>query len=249
MIAYPNAKINIGLNILRKREDGYHDIESIFYPIHNLIDILEIVPANSFSIKTTGLEIPSGLNICEKAYLVLKEDFNIPYVHIHLHKQIPIGSGLGGGSSDGAFTLKILNKLFRLNIDQYNLEKYAKRIGSDCTFFIDNKPKYVEGVGDKLSPIDLDLSLYEIRLSMPNIHVSTENAYSKIIANEKENTLYSDIFTPISVWKKSIKNDFESSIFRRYPEIRDIKKDFYQKGAVYSSMTGTGSAVYGIFSR
>ena len=249
MIAYPNAKINIGLNILKKRDDGYHDISSIFYPIYNYIDILEVVPSKSFSIKTTGLKIPGSVNICEKAYLLLKEDYDIPYIHIHLHKQIPIGSGLGGGSSDAAFTLKLINKLFRLDIDQSKLEFYANSIGADCAFFIDNKPKYVEGVGDKLSAIPLDLSLCKIKLSVPDIHISTEHAYSKIIPNETSSVLSREILRPVSEWRQVIKNDFESIIFNQYPEIDNLKKDFYNNGAIYSSMSGTGSAVYGIFSR
>ena len=181
MIVYPNAKINLGLNILRKREDGYHDISSVFYPVKECVDVLEIVKSDNFEFTKSGIEIPNGENICEKAWNLLHTDFGIGNVKIHLHKQIAIGAGLGGGSADASFTLKVLDDLFDLNLSVTELEKYALRLGADCPFFIDNTPKLVEGIGEKMTSIDLDLSEYNIRLINPGIHVSTKEAYSDLV--------------------------------------------------------------------
>ncbi|MDP7430628.1 MAG: 4-(cytidine 5'-diphospho)-2-C-methyl-D-erythritol kinase, partial [Flavobacteriales bacterium] len=164
MILFPHAKINIGLNILGKREDGYHNISSVFYPVSSCADILEITEKEHFLFESSGVDIPKEENLCEKAFSLLRKDFSFPNVHIHLHKQIPIGAGLGGGSADAAFTLKGLNELFELEISSKKLEKYALQLGADCPFFIDDRPALVEGIGEKLSHIDLDLSVFEIRL-------------------------------------------------------------------------------------
>ena len=249
MIIYPNAKINIGLNIINKRKDGYHNISSFFYPLIDTFDILEILPANYFSFSATGIDIPGHDNICLKAYRILKSDFNIPDVKIHLHKMIPIGAGLGGGSSDGAFTLKALNNMFDLGLTIKELEEYALRLGSDCPFFIENTPKYVEGVGDKMISSEIDLSNYNIRLISPDLHVSTDDAYAKISINKEQSNLLQLIRRPIEEWKGVIVNDFEHNIFINHPDQRLVKKKLYEDGAIYVSMTGSGSTFYGIFNR
>jgi len=180
MIVYPNAKINIGLNVLKKRVDGYHELSSVFYPVKDLCDILEILPSTKFSFSSSGIKIPGEGNICTKAFEMLKQDFGISNVNIHLHKQIPIGSGLGGGSADGAFILKAMNLLFDLKLSTAQLEKYALQLGADCPFFIENTPKYVQGIGEKMSSVDLDLSAYETQFIFPELHISTAEAYSDI---------------------------------------------------------------------
>ena len=247
MILYPNAKINIGLNITSRRSDGYHNISSIFFPISHCFDILEIVQSESFRFTSSGIHISDGINICEKAYMVMKKKYQIPAVHIHLHKQIPIGSGLGGGSSDAAFLLKGLNILFNLNIHIELLEELALGLGADCPFFIQNKPKYVSGIGDVMQNISLELSNYNIKLINSNIHISTIDAYSSIQPKDQSLSLKQLIEKPICKWKNFIKNDFEKNMFTKYPVLKEAKEELYAKGAVYSSMTGTGSVIYGIF--
>lgn len=249
MIVFPNAKINIGLNILRKRPDNYHDLETLFYPLQ-LSDILEINKAQKSTFATSGIEIDSDLsdNIVMKAYTLLKTDFSLPPVNIHLHKQIPSGAGLGGGSSDGAYTLMALNQLFHLNLNTDKLIEYAAKLGSDCPFFILNKPVFATGRGEIFSPSTLSLAGYKIVLVKPSNHVSTAEAYSntkpriaakslaEIIAGEK-----------IESWKNTVFNQFEESIFPAHPEIKNIKKELYEAGALYASMSGSGSSVFGIF--
>jgi 4-diphosphocytidyl-2-C-methyl-D-erythritol kinase len=247
MIVYPNAKINIGLNVLRKRTDGYHEISSIFFPVKELHDVLEILPSDTFSFTSTGINIPGDGNICIKAFELLKVDFDIANVKIHLHKLIPIGAGLGGGSSDGAFTLKVLNKLFDLNISKKKLEKYALQLGADCPFFIDNTPKYVSGIGDKMTNIDLDLSSYELKFVFPDLHISTAYAYGGVTPKHPKTELLDLINQPMKDWKSTVKNDFEVSVFSKYPELEKMKKELYSDGAIYASMTGSGSVLYGVF--
>ena len=249
MIVYPNAKINLGLNVLRKREDGYHDISSIFYPVKECIDILEIIKSEEFEFTNSGIEIPDGENLCEKAWKLLYTDFGIGNVKIHLHKQIAIGAGLGGGSSDASFTLKSLNELFDLNLNNKELEKYALRLGADCPFFIDNTPKLVEGIGEKMTSIDLDLSNYEIRLVNPDIHISTREAYSGIVPKTPVLSVEKIIELPIIEWKGKLKNDFEESIFEKHLQLEGIKDELYKQGSIYSSMSGSGSIVFGIFEK
>ncbi|PIQ16199.1 MAG: 4-(cytidine 5'-diphospho)-2-C-methyl-D-erythritol kinase [Flavobacteriales bacterium CG18_big_fil_WC_8_21_14_2_50_32_9] len=254
MIAFPNAKINIGLNIVEKRKDGFHTIESIFYPIFDLVDILEIIELKDKSItqfSSSGISIPGEAtsNLCLKAYNLLKKEYAIPTVAIHLHKVIPIGAGLGGGSADAAFTLKLLNNLFKLNLSDDILIEYARKIGSDCAFFIKNKPVFAFGKGDEFEDINLNLSNYKIKIEYPSIHIGTAEAYSGVIPFKSKLQLKEIINQPINSWKKSIKNDFESSIFLNYPEIEQLKLRFYEEGAIYASMTGSGSAVYGIFEK
>ena len=248
MIVYPNAKINLGLNIFRKREDGFHDISSVFYPVKECVDILEIVKSDNFEFIKSGIEISSGENICEKAWKLLHTDFDIGNVRIHLHKQIAIGAGLGGGSSDASFTLKTLNKLFELKLTNNELEKYALQLGADCPFFIDNIPKLVNGIGEKMIIIDLDLSEYEIRFIDPKLHVSTKQAYANIIPRIPKNSISDIIELPINEWKNKLRNDFETSIFFKYPSLKKMKEELYTDGAIYASMSGSGSVFYGVFS-
>jgi 4-diphosphocytidyl-2-C-methyl-D-erythritol kinase len=247
MIVLPNAKINLGLNILRKREDGYHDIASIFYPVKDLCDILEILPSAEFSFSTSGITIPDDGNSCKKAFELLKQDFKIGNIKLHLHKQIPIGAGLGGGSADGAFTLKALNILFDLKLSNTELEKYALQLGADCPFFIDNTPKYITGIGEKMTAIDLDLSAYEIKFIFPELHISTAEAYSGVTPKQSKTDLLDLISQPIENWKTTVKNDFEISAFSKYPELTKMKEKLYADGAIYASMTGSGSVLYGVF--
>ena len=249
MIVYPNAKINLGLNVLHKREDGYHDISSVFFPVKECVDILEIIKSERFQFTKSGIEIPDGENICEKAWKLLDTDFGIGNVKIHLHKQIPIGAGLGGGSADASFTLKYLNELFDLNLNSKDLEKYALRLGADCPFFIDNTPKLVEGIGEKMTSIDLDLSNYEIRLVNPDIHISTKEAYNGIVPKTPVLSVEKIIELPIIEWKGKLKNDFEESIFEKHLQLEGVKDELYKQGSIYSSMSGSGSIVFGIFEK
>ena len=249
MILYPNAKINIGLNVESRRSDGYHNISSVFYPINQCFDILEIVESENFRFTSSGINVPDCINICEKAYKLMKVEYQIPSVHIHLHKQIPIGSGLGGGSSDGACTIKGLNTLFNLNIHTELLEELALKLGADCPFFIQNKPKYVSGIGDVMKNISIELSNYNIKLINSNIYISTIDAYSNIKPKDESLSLIKLIKRPIDLWKDSIKNDFERSIFNIHPVLKEAKEKLYSQGAIYSSMTGTGSVIYGIFNK
>ena len=251
MIAFPNAKINIGLNIIRKREDGFHDIETIMYPLTKIIyDALEITPAKKFELKCAGIKIPGELehNLCIKAYNLINKDYPLPKIKINLLKAIPIGAGLGGGSADAAFFIRLLNDAFNLGISWGEMHHYARQLGSDCSFFISNKPTYAQAKGDQFESIKLDLSSYYISVIYPNIHVNTALAYSGVIPKKPKSSLEYDIQNlPIEKWKNIIHNDFEDSIFKLIPDLEKIKKKLYQKGAVYASMSGSGSTVYGIF--
>ena len=249
MILFPNAKINIGLNIISKREDGFHNLSSVFYPILNCYDIIEIIKSDKFIFTSSGLKVPHKDNLCIKAFELIQSNYNISPVHIHLHKLIPIGSGLGGGSSDASFVLKALNEIFNLDLNFKELEKISLEIGSDCPFFIDNTPKIVSGKGEIMSKIDLDLSGYEIKLIHSKIQISTKEAFSNIQPKKIDLKLKEKIFQPIKDWKKNISNDFEENIFRKYNELQFTKQVLYKKGAIYASMSGTGSTVYGIFNK
>lgn len=250
MILFPNAKINIGLNIISKRPDGYHNLESIFYPLVAIKDALEVVEANELQFSSSGINIPgnSDDNLCLKAYHLLKKDFTeLPPVSIHLHKDIPIGAGLGGGSSDASFFIRLLNQKFSLGLENSKMEQYASKIGSDCAFFIQNKPAYAIEKGDQLSLLHLDLSNYFFVLVMPDVHVSTAEAYQGVLPAPVSAPLNELIELPIEDWKLYIKNDFEPSVFSKYPLIAQIKASLYEGGALYASMSGSGSSVYGIF--
>ena len=251
MITYPNAKINIGLDIIKKRTDGFHNIESIFYPVYDLFDILEVIESKELSFTSSGIEIPgrSESNLCVKAYQLIKADFNIPFVAIHLHKVIPIGAGLGGGSADAAFMLKALNELFNLNLNVAQLVAYARKLGSDCAFFIENTPVYAFNKGDEFKKIELDLTPYSLKIEYPNIHIGTREAYSGVVPLSSIQSLAVIILKPIEEWKTLVKNDFEKSVFQSHPSIKTLKDKMYADGAIFASMTGSGSAVFGVFEK
>lgn len=252
MISYPNAKINLGLNVVRKREDDFHDIESVFYPIP-WCDMLEIVPEKTgrgeVAFTSSGIEIPSNgsPNLCEQVYQLMREEFDLKSVKIHLHKLVPVGAGLGGGSADAAFTAAMLNDMFELGCSLEKLEAIVSKVGSDCPFFIRNKPAYVTGRGEILQPFDLDLSGYWIVLVNPNIHIGTKEAYAGITPTEPHLSLQELLLKDVSEWKHDVKNDFEASIFPNHPEIEILKTQLYENGAEYASMTGSGSTVFGLF--
>lgn len=248
MIIFPNAKINLGLHVLRKRTDGFHDIETCMYPIP-LKEALEIIPSKFFSFSHSGISIPGGSdsNLIVKAYQLLSVDFpEIPAVAVHLHKSIPIGAGLGGGSADAAFTLSLLNQLFSLGLATKQLENYASQLGSDCPFFIQNNPQMAEGRGEKLTPLPIDLSANWLCLIHPGIHIGTKEAYGGIQPRLSEKDLKT-ILSDQSSWKSQLVNDFEKGIFASHPEIAAIKEKLYEAGAWYAAMSGSGSAVFGLF--
>jgi len=249
MIVFPNAKINIGLNVVEKRPDGFHNIESVFYPVMELFDVLEVIVSDELKFTSSGISIPGNNqdNLCLKAYRLIKADFDVAPVHIHLHKVIPIGAGLGGGSADAAFTLKVLNQLFGLQLTEEKLIDYARKLGSDCAFFIKNQPVYAFGKGDEFESITLDLSKFDIKIEYPNIHVGTAEAYAGVKPRKSVTSVKEIIQLPISEWKNKLKNDFEDSIFPNHPQIKALKEQFYSEGALYASMTGSGSAVFGVF--
>lgn len=251
MIVFPNAKINLGLDIIRKRPDGYHDISTVMYPIpwH---DILEIVPARNgrTSLTVTGrhIECPVEKNIVMKAYRAVEELHTIPPVEIHLHKVIPDGAGLGGGSADAAFTVKCLNELFSLGMTADRMREISGRIGADCPFFIDNTPTMATGIGTTFHPISIDLSGKHIIVVKPRESVPTAKAYSHVIPQEPSIDISHILCNAITTWQGSLKNDFEQSIFPILPVAETIKGWLLEHGADYASMSGSGSAVYGIFS-
>lgn len=251
MVIFPNAKINLGLSILKKRDDGFHNIETILYPIP-LHDVLELIiaPDKNFRFTVSGLEIPGIMetNLCVKAWEFLQKDFNLPAIKMHLHKVIPMGAGLGGGSSDGAMMLKLVDSVFQLGLSIEKLEEYARRLGSDCAFFINNKPAFAFSKGDRLKPVGIDLSGYFLVLAKPDVHVNTKEAYSGIVPITQEISMSKTVQLPVEDWRDNLNNDFEKSIFQSHPALSEIKDRLYQSGAVYASMTGSGSAVYGLFS-
>jgi 4-diphosphocytidyl-2-C-methyl-D-erythritol kinase len=249
MISFPNAKINLGLNIIEKRSDGYHNISSCFYPVP-INDILEINLSDKFDFKASGIPIPGNKqdNLVVKAYKLLKKDFNLPSIAIHLHKNIPMEAGLGGGSSDGAFVLKMLNEFFDLYLDDTVLEDYAGSLGSDCPFFIYNEPMLVGGRGEQMNTIKVDLKGYSICILKPQLSISTKEAYNGVKPAIPEHAIESIISSnPVIEWKRFLKNDFEDSILERFPELLELKTILYEMGAEYASLTGSGSAMYGLF--
>ena len=251
MLSFPNCKINLGLRILRRREDGYHQLETAFYPLP-VKDVLETIRSEALSFTATGLPIPgdASTNLCLKAWHLLKKDFEqLPPVGIHLHKHIPIGAGLGGGSADGACMLLQLNRQFRLGLEEEKLMEYAAQLGSDCPFFILNKPCLAGGRGEKLEPIALDLSRYWLALVSPGIHIGTAWAFSQCTPAEEGRSIREIIAQPAETWKDQLVNDFEKPVFLAHPGLKKIKEQLYHAGAVYASMTGSGSAFYGIFPR
>lgn len=249
MIAFSTVKINLGLRIISKRTDGFHNIESVFYPL-SWGDAIEIEPAHQkTSLHLSGLQIPGNENnnLCLKAYQLLKSDFEIGDFNIYLHKVVPTGTGLGGGSADGAITLHLINEQEKLGLTKAQLVNYAAKLGSDCPFFVYNSPMFVTGIGLELEPFQIDLSSYQIALVIPKIHVSTTLAYSLVNPKKPKIPLAEILSKPIENWKNNLINDFEEPVMEHFPALRNIKEKLYEQGAIYASMSGSGSAFYGIF--
>lgn len=263
MVVFPNCKINLGLHVVRKRADGYHDLETIFYPLP-LRDALEIVnrqstignrqlsDSSAVSLNISGLTVQGNTqdNLCIKAYNLLKKDHpQLGDVDIYLHKAIPMGAGLGGGSADGAFALQLLNDKFQLKISQEKLLDYSLQLGSDCPFFIINKPCFASGRGELLQPIQLDLSQYNFVVVHPGVHINTGWAFSQLNPAPSQQPLQDIIQQPIDTWRTVLKNDFEAPVCKHHPEMQAIKDKLYNAGALYASMTGSGSCFFGIFAK
>lgn len=258
MIDFPCAKINLGLNIVEKRNDGYHNLQTVFLPVQ-LCDALEIktmsekFPSDmNCDLKVSGDEIccNEADNLVVKAYNLLAADYEIPRIHAHLYKRIPSQAGLGGGSSDAAFMLKLLDQRFRINAGNAELEKYAARLGADCPFFINAEPAYAEGIGEILSPVEITnntLSGYTLVIVKPQVSVSTKEAFAGITPRMPEVSCREIVAMPIEQWKGQLTNDFEESVFAQHPELHDIKNKLYEAGAAYAQMSGSGSSIFGIF--
>lgn len=250
MIIFPNIKINLGLWVEALRPDGYHNITSLFYPVP-WRDALEIVAAETLQLSLSGIPIPGekNENLCLKAYRLLADDFALPPVHIHLHKTIPTGAGLGGGSADAAFTLKLLNRLFSLGLDKAALARYALLIGSDCPFFIENRPALAGGRGEILQPFAEQLAEMYLQIVCPPIHISTKEAYRNLQRSTHKMPFKKIVEMPIRRWKTLLHNDFETWAVAAHPQIGVLKRRMYQRQkALYAAMSGSGSAVFGIFS-
>jgi len=250
MICFPNCKINIGLYVTAKRPDSYHNIETIFYPVP-LHDALEVIESDKNEFTQSGITIPGNreANLCLRAYDILQRKFKLPPVKIHLHKVIPTRAGLGGGSSNAAFMIKLLNDVFSLNMNIPQMQEIAANLGSDCSFFIENTPVFATSRGDVFENIEFDLSNYYIVLAKPDLHISTPEAFSLVTPKCAPFLLKEINVTEISEWKDFVNNDFEKVAFHKFPEIKAIKEKMYELGAVYASMSGSGSAVYGIFEK
>ena len=250
MLTFPFCKINLGLHIVNKRADGFHNIETVFYPVKTITDVLEIIPSEQFSFQCYGIQIDGKEedNLVIKAYNLMKERHHLPPVSINLLKKILAGAGLGGGSSDAAATLVLLNKLFHLQLDNETLKSYASNLGSDCPFFIEGTLAFASGRGENLSPCGYpEMENKHIVIVNPNIHISTAEAYSHCEPSASEVDLREIMQKPISSWKNLLKNDFEKTLFPIYPRLAEIKKELYQKGALYASLSGSGSALFGVF--
>ena len=258
MLTFPCAKINLGLNITSKREDGYHNLETIFYPVP-LTDALEVklmhddFPSDEpCDLKITGnaVDCDEKNNLVVKAYTLLAQDFKLPRVHTHLVKRIPMQAGLGGGSTDGAFMIRLLDERFRLNMGIAEMERYASRLGSDCAFFITAEPSFGTGRGEVLEPVNIaeqNLQGYYIAIVKPAIAVSTREAFKQIICRQPEHCCRDIVRQPVETWKTVLTNDFEEPAFKQHPELADIKQRLYDLGAVYAQMSGSGSAFFGLF--
>lgn len=248
MIAFPNAKINLGLHITEKRPDGFHNLETIFFPI-GWCDVLEFVEAREHRFTSSGIRISGDQesNLVNKAYRLVQKDFRLPKLKIHLHKQIPLGAGLGGGSSDGAFMLQMLNKTFDLNLSGEKLFEYASALGSDCPFFIMNQPVYATGRGEIMQPVEVRLNGMFILLVKPPAEVSTAKAFQLVVPKKSVFSLPELLRLPVQEWKDKVINQFEPSVFQQYPEIGEIRQQLYSMGADYASMSGSGSCVFGLF--
>jgi 4-diphosphocytidyl-2-C-methyl-D-erythritol kinase len=249
MVAFPPCKINLGIQVLNRRADGFHNIETCFYPVPRT-DILEVVSSSRVAFELTGLQIPGehGENLCVKAYELLRKDFSLPPVLIHLHKVIPTGAGLGGGSSDGTWTLRLLNDHFQLGLSTEKLSTYAEQLGSDCSFFLHDSPQIGTGRGETLSPVAVSLKGKFLVIVRPEVHVSTMEAYAGITPRQPEYSIRSIVVErDVAEWQGTLINQFETHIAKLFPVIGKLKKELYDAGAVYASMSGSGSAVYGIF--
>ncbi|MGV8140124.1 MAG: 4-(cytidine 5'-diphospho)-2-C-methyl-D-erythritol kinase [Mangrovibacterium sp.] len=248
MITYPISKINIGLQVTGKRADGFHNLQTIFYPVQ-LRDALEVIEADHDEFQMSGLDVEGDpeKNLVVRAYELLKADYKIPPVRIHLHKNIPTGAGLGGGSSDAACMLLLLNDLFRLKISRVKLMKYALMLGSDCPFFIQGKPVFATGRGEVMEEVKINLQDYFLILVKPPVHISTAEAYQRITPHGSRLSLKGLIGFPVNKWKGNILNQFEKYVFEAYPEVGRIKQTLYDQGASFALMSGSGSSVYGLF--
>jgi 4-diphosphocytidyl-2-C-methyl-D-erythritol kinase len=248
MLLFAPAKVNLGLHVLYKREDGYHELETGMIPIP-WYDVIEILHSNEFKFEQLGLTIPgdNASNLCVRACQLMRDRFGIGPVQIILKKNIPMGAGLGGGSSDAAYVIKGLSDLFELKLETNELELLASQLGSDCPFFIKNQAQIARGRGEILFPIDLDLTAYYIKLINPGIHISTPMAYSGVQFNSSKDSLIDLLELPVTAWRDVLKNDFEKHIFEQFPELWAIKQDLYTEGAVYAAMSGSGSTIFGLF--
>lgn len=256
MITFPDCKINLGLNVVERRPDGYHNLETVFYPVP-ITDALEVQAMDELfpsavdcDLKVTNLVIEGDeqRNLVVRAYQLLKQDFpQLPRVHVHLYKNIPTQAGMGGGSSDCAFMLSLLNEQFALGLSKQQLIGYAARLGADCAFFILNEPAYAEGIGERLQPVDLRLQGMYLAVVRPDIPVSTKEAFSLIKPQRPGKNCRDIVMQPVETWREELKNDFEQSVFALHPEIALIKQQLYEQGAVYAAMSGSGSAVFGLF--
>ncbi|WP_442590642.1 4-(cytidine 5'-diphospho)-2-C-methyl-D-erythritol kinase [Pedobacter sp. AW31-3R] len=248
MLAFANAKVNLGLHVTKKRADGYHELETVFYPVR-INDVLEITDAPETGCIVRGIDVPGDAadNICLRAYQLLKNDYDLPPQQITLLKNIPVGAGLGGGSADAAFLIRLLNTKFKLDLSVAAMEGYARRLGADCAFFVENKPVYAVGKGDEFAPLSIDLSPYFMVLVKPPVHVSTAAAYAGLQPVMPEKELKALISLPVGTWKSHLKNDFEKHVFVKYPEIAQIKARLYASGATFAMMSGSGSSVYALF--
>ncbi|MDD6802970.1 MAG: 4-(cytidine 5'-diphospho)-2-C-methyl-D-erythritol kinase [Prevotellaceae bacterium] len=256
MINFPIAKINLGLNVVSKRDDGYHNLETVFYPVP-IKDALEVFPMEDgfpsdvrCDLKVTNLFIDGDeqKNLVVKAYNMIAQDYELPRVHVHLYKHIPTQAGMGGGSSNCAYMIRLLNEMFSLGMSDEKMIGYAARLGADCAFFIKAQPAYAEGIGEKLQPISIDLSGYKMLVVRPNIPVSTKEAFSLITPQVPKKNCLDIVRQPIETWKDELVNDFERSVFAIHPEIGRLKEMMYEQGAVYAAMSGSGSSVFGLFS-
>lgn len=247
MILFPPAKINLGLNVLSKREDGFHEIESCLYPIP-LNDVIEILPADEFQFTSSGLLVDGDAdnNLCVRAFELMRSNYSIAPVHIHLLKCIPMGAGLGGGSADATYVLRGLNDMFDLNLSVEALQEMAATLGSDCPFFVNDSAQMAKGRGEVLSKLDIDLSGYYLKVINPGIHIGTAEAYASVEFSNGDQ-LEEQLKQPIDAWQGTVKNSFEASIFRMYPEIKVVKEHLFAEGAIYAAMSGSGSTVFGIF--
>jgi 4-diphosphocytidyl-2-C-methyl-D-erythritol kinase len=252
LIVFPNCKINLGLQVRRKRADGYHNLETVFYPVQvqDALEAVQVEGKDGLRFTASGREVTATpeKNICFKAYALLKERFpDLPSISMHLHKLLPSGAGLGGGSADGAFALRLINEKLKLALADEELSELALELGSDCPFFIYNKPCFAQGRGEQLQPINLDLAGYQLLLMHPGLHIPTPEAFRYVRPDDGRPSVQTLISKPVEEWRNALHNDFEDSVFIQYPELEKMKQDFYEQGALYAAMSGSGSTIFGIF--